>query len=193
MRRGVELVRAAADRLGASTWVKDPDATVKLSSLEAIVSALGEAEVRYLIVDGLAVAAHGHGRVTFDLDLVVQLEDANLRCALDAFGSLGYMPVPPVSVEELTDPERRRRWVEEENMVVFSMRGDRHRETPLDICVEEPFDFDHEFDRAMIGEIGSGLEARLVCPETLIRMKEAAGCAKDLEDARQLRLRLEDS
>lgn len=46
---------------------------MKLSSLEAIVTALQASEVRYLIVGGLAVAAHGHGRATFDIDLVVQL------------------------------------------------------------------------------------------------------------------------
>lgn len=44
---------------------------MKISSLESILRALAEAEARYLIVGGLAVAAHGYGRLTFDLDLVV--------------------------------------------------------------------------------------------------------------------------
>jgi hypothetical protein len=47
---------------------------MKLSSLEAIATALRDADVRYLVVGGLAVAAHGHGRATFDIDLVVQLQ-----------------------------------------------------------------------------------------------------------------------
>lgn len=42
---------------------------MKLASLEAIARALGDANVRYLIVGGLAVAAHGYGRVTFDFDV----------------------------------------------------------------------------------------------------------------------------
>ena len=40
---------------------------MKLSSLEAIAMALQHAQVRYLIVGGLAVAAHGHGRASCEL------------------------------------------------------------------------------------------------------------------------------
>ncbi len=47
---------------------------MKVSSLEAILRALAEAEARYLIVGGLAVAVHGYGRVTFDVDLIVLQE-----------------------------------------------------------------------------------------------------------------------
>ena len=37
-----------------------------LTSLEQIVAALNSAGVRYLVVGGLAVAAHGYGRLTID-------------------------------------------------------------------------------------------------------------------------------
>jgi len=46
---------------------------MKLGSLEAIIRALDVAGARYLVVDGLAVAAHGYGRLTFDLDLVLEM------------------------------------------------------------------------------------------------------------------------
>lgn len=40
------------------------------NSVEAIVGALNEAGVRYLIVGGMAVVAHGYLRFTADLDLM---------------------------------------------------------------------------------------------------------------------------
>lgn len=73
-------------------------------------------------------------------------------------------------------------------MVVFQLRSDQHRETTLDIFVAEPFDFDIEYDRALMGNILPAVSVRFVCLETLLRMKEAAGRAKDEEDIRQLRL-----
>jgi hypothetical protein len=55
---------------------------------------LGEQQVRFLVVGGYAVAAHGHPRYTKDLDIWVEPSPDNARriiAALDAFGfaSLG--------------------------------------------------------------------------------------------------------
>lgn len=41
---------------------------MEVRSIEAIVKALNDAEVRYLIVGGLAVSAHGFMRATRDVD-----------------------------------------------------------------------------------------------------------------------------
>ena len=161
---------------------------MKVSSLEAIVSALRSADVRYLIVGGLAVAAHGHGRATFDIDLVVQLLPENIARGMKALESLGFRPTAPVPVTQFADPQRRDSWVREKNMVVFQMHSDRHPETQIDLFVTEPFDFNAEYDRALVGDILPDLPARFVCLETLLRMKESAGRPKDLEDIRQLRL-----
>jgi hypothetical protein len=166
---------------------------MKLSSLGEIVSALNRHDVRFLIAGGLAVAAHGYGRVTFDLDLVLKLERENARRAVSALESLGYRPVAPVSAQELADPAKRDLWIREKNMVVFSLRSEQHRETPVDIFVTEPFDFEIEYERALVGNILPGVQARFVCLETLIRMKEGTGRDKDREDVRQLRMLLEKS
>lgn len=68
---------------------------------------------RNLIVGGLAVAAHGYGRLTFDLDLVVQLQP-ELR-ALKALSSLGYVPLVPVAAADFADPAKREAWIREKN------------------------------------------------------------------------------
>jgi hypothetical protein len=165
---------------------------VKIASLVAIASALGDADVRYLIVGGLAVAAHGYGRVTFDLDLVLQMQPENLRRAMAALESLGYRPTAPVPVTQFTDETTRQSWIRDKNMVVFQMQSPGHAETPIDLFVTEPFDFDQEYETALIGELEPGLSTRFVAIDALIRMKEAAGRDKDREDVRQLRLLQQD-
>ncbi len=52
---------------------------MKLASFEAIVRALEDAGVRYLVAGGLAVNAHGFLRFTKDVDLVVQLAPDNIE------------------------------------------------------------------------------------------------------------------
>jgi hypothetical protein len=135
---------------------------MKLATLEAIVGALNDENVRYLIVGGLAVAAHGYGRVTFDVDLVVQLQPENVNRAVDALETLGYRPLVPVSTRDFADGAIRHTWVQDKGMVVFQLHSEQHRDTRIDLFVIE----------------------------TLIRMKEAAGRGKDQEDVRQLRLLL---
>jgi hypothetical protein len=161
---------------------------MKLATIEAIVSALNEADVRYLIVGGLAVAAHGYGRVTFDIDLVLQLQPDNVQRAIQALDLLGYKPFVPVKANDFADPAIRKSWIEEKNMVVFQLHSDQHQETRIDLFVSEPFDFENEYNNALIGEILPGLQTRFVGIETLIRMKEVANRDKDQEDIKQLKL-----
>lgn len=161
---------------------------MKLASLEAIVRVLNDAHARYLVVGGLAVAAHGYGRATFDVDLVIQLQPDNVRQAMGALESLGYRPLAPVPASAFAEPATRESWIREKQIVVFQMHSEQHRETRIDIFVAEPFEFDAEYDNALLGEIMPGVSVRFVRIETLLRMKEAAGRAKDMEDIRQLRL-----
>ena len=160
---------------------------MKIESLGAIAVALQDVNVRYLIVGGLAVAAHGYGRATFDVDIVIQLQPDNTRRAMTALGTLGYKPTVPVSAHEFADPLIRESWIRDKRMVVFQLHSELHRETRIDLFVAEPFDFDHEYDRALVGDLIPGMQLRFVGIEALIRMKEAAGREKDKEDVRQLK------
>lgn len=160
---------------------------MKLSTLEAIGRALGEAEVSYLVAGGVAVNAHGHQRLTHDLDLVLHLTPENVRRAMRALAGLGYRPSLPVAADDFADPARRREWISEKNMEVFSLVSDEHRDTTIDLFVSEPFDFEAEYRRALLADIAPGVQMRFVRLRTLIDMKETAGRPLDLDDARHLR------
>ncbi|MBI1864600.1 MAG: hypothetical protein HYR98_02505, partial [Nitrospirae bacterium] len=84
---------------------------MKLASIEAIVRALNEAGVRYLVAGGLAVNAHGYLRFTKDADLVVQLMPDNIRRAFAALKTLGYKPLAPVTAQQFADRDTREGWI----------------------------------------------------------------------------------
>jgi hypothetical protein len=165
---------------------------VKLASFEAIVRALNEAGVRYVIADGLAVNAHGYLHFTKDADFVIQLIPDNIKRAFAALGILGYKPLAPVTADQFADKATREAWIREKNMQVLQLWSDRHRETSIDLFVYEPFDFDEEYANALIKPLYGAIEVRFVGIPTLIKMKEAAGREQDRIDIEHLRMRLED-
>lgn len=165
---------------------------MKLASFDALVAALEEAGVRYLVAGGLAVNAHGYLRFTYDIDLVIQLRPGNVIPAFRALASLGYQPRVPVTAEQFADEAQRRQWISEKGMTVLNFHSDRHRETPLDIFVTEPFNFDSEYEAAPKQEIGPGLFVRFVSILSLIAMKEVANRPIDGDDIQHLRWIMEE-
>lgn len=159
---------------------------MKVASLAEIAGALNTAGVRYIVVGGLAVVAHGYGRQTVDLDLVVQLEPESIQALFAALAGLGYQPRVPVTAAGMADAAQRQRWIAEKGMTVLNFFSDRHRETPVDVFVTEPFDFDREYARAPVEEIAPGVPLRIVRLATLLSMKREAGRPQDLADIHEL-------
>jgi hypothetical protein len=160
---------------------------MKVASFEAIVRALNDGGVRYLVVGGLAVNAHGYLRFTKDVDLVIRLQTADIVAAFSALGDIGYQPSVPITAEQFADAEMREGWRRDKEMLVLKMWSDLHRETPVDIFVYEPFDFDREYERALTGNGQGDPPARFIGIPALIRMKEVAGRDSDLIDIGKLR------
>lgn len=133
------------------------------------------------MVGGVAVVLHGYLRTTLDLDLVLQLERDNLDRALKALGDLGFQPQAPVPLRAFADPQIRETWLREKNMKVFSLWHPDHPGFAVDLFLEEPFDFDAVYRRALRVPLQS-VEATVVSREDLVAMKQAAGRARDLDD-----------
>lgn len=155
---------------------------MEIRSLEAIFSALNEASARYIVVGGLAVNVHGYERLTRDLDLVIGLEEHNISRALRALFAIGYQPAIPLTVDEFANAANRDRWQREKNMIVLKLWSDLHRRTPIDVFIQEPFDFEAEDKLAERMELAPGLVVPFVTCGTLLSMKRAAGRPQDLAD-----------
>ena len=164
---------------------------MKLASFEALVTVLEDAGVRYLVAGGLAVNAHGYLRFTKDVDFVVQLIPNNIERAFNALSTLGYKPSVPITAAQFADAVQRESWIRDKGMQVLQFWSDAHRETPIDMFVREPFDFEEEYGRALMKPLGR-IAVCFVAIPALIRMKEAAGRPQDRIDIEYLRMRLED-
>jgi len=159
---------------------------MEFRSVEAIVRALNTAQVRYLIVGGVAVNAHGYERLTRDVDLVIGLEPENIIRGLRALRELGYHMSIPVTPEQFADASNREVWRNEKNMTVLRFWSDLHRRTPIDVFVYEPFNFAEEYAAAKWEQIAEELQTPVVRYETLIAMKRVAARPQDLADVAEL-------
>lgn len=165
---------------------------MKLASFEAIVRALNDVGVRYLVAGGLAVNAHGYLRFTKDADFVIQLIPDNIMRTFAALGALGYRPLAPVTAKQFADQTMRESWIRDKNMQVLQLWSEHHPETSIDIFVHEPFPFDEEYAKALIKPLYGAIDVRFVSIPTLIAMKQAAGREQDRIDIEHLRMRLAD-
>jgi hypothetical protein len=161
---------------------------MKLASFEAIATALGDAGVRYLVAGGLVVKAHRYPRFTKDVDIVVQLVPRNVLRAFAALRAIGFRTSVPVTAAEFADPGIRSGWIRDKGMQVLQFWSDAHLETPVDMFVTEPFDFEQEYSQALVKRLHDRIDVRFVSVGTLIRMKSAAGRRQDHRDVENLRI-----
>src|ERR1700761_729845 len=132
---------------------------MKLGSLATIFRALQDANVRYLVVGGIAVIAHGYARTTEDLDLVLDFSGDSLSVALHALHDLGYRPIAPVSLFDFANPDQRKEWIENRNMTVFSLVSDQFPDVTVDIFAQEPFDFEKQYALGGWKEVAPNVKA----------------------------------
>jgi predicted nucleotidyltransferase len=155
-------------------------------NVREIFKALADAEARFVVVGGLAVLLHGHLRVTRDLDLVVGLEPSNCRRALDALSSIGLRPRLPIALQDFADPVKRQDWHDNRNMLVLQLWDPVNEERAVDVFVTEPIAFD-ELEAEAVSKDLDGVPVLIASIRHLIRMKQAAGRRRDLDDIEALR------
>ncbi len=151
-----------------------------------IAKRLDEAAVRYIVVGGVAVNMHGIPRMTYDLDLLVDMEDENLRRLLAILDGWGFRPKIPVDAMDLADAGKRKEWIDGKGMKAFSLVNEKWALSEIDIIVDAPVDY----ERACAGAVRivvAGVEIPVISIDDLIRMKEVTGRAQDEADIRYLR------
>ncbi|MDR0842680.1 MAG: hypothetical protein LBP68_04585 [Acidobacteriota bacterium] len=155
-------------------------------SIEQIIQALNDSRIRYLIVGGFAVVAHGYVRFTADLDLILAMDSQNLSATVAALSALNYRPRVPVAFEQFIHPEDRSRWIQEKGLTVFSLYSPDHPLTEIDLFVDPPMDFDAAYASAVRVDIGCGTQATVCSIDNLIDLKNKAGRPQDLDDIAHL-------
>ncbi len=161
------------------------DYPVSLVLYEPVLQALERRSVRYVVVGGVATVLHGHLRFTADLDLVVDLAEAQVRAAVDALLETGLRPRLPVDPYDLADPAIREGWVRERGMVAFPLHDPARPTLGVDLLVEADPAFVRLWEHAIRLPL-STLDVPVASIDDLIAMKRRAGRPKDLLDVAEL-------
>jgi len=152
---------------------------------------LNQRKVRYLVVGGVAGVLHGNPRFTKDLDLFVDMSEANLKKLISAFNALEFTPRVPVKAEDFISEENRSTWMREKNMLAFTFINPKNPFENVDILLSSPVSFEDAYKEKK-EFLSSEVKIPVVSKKNLIRMKEAAGRFQDLEDIKILKS-LEDT
>jgi hypothetical protein len=76
--------------------------------LTEILTSLSKREVKYIVCRGVAAVLHGVERMTIDIDLAVDLSEANLSKLIEVFKTIDLKPQIPLPPEILLDKDTRK-------------------------------------------------------------------------------------
>jgi hypothetical protein len=142
-----------------------------------ILITLADHSVDFVVVGGVAVQAHGHGRGTRDLDVIPRPDLVNTSRLGEALAALGARLLAADRPVDVTDPHLLKRAPLVPLMTVYG------RLDLLNIggTTGAPRSYEELRDRAFEARIdGRGIQVAGL--DDLIRMKRAAGRDVDLED-----------
>ena len=157
-------------------------AAMKIAEL---LKSLSEARVDYVLVGGLAVQLHGYLRSTFDIDLVLAMNDENLTRFIGVARGFGMKPVIPVDIDALRDARQIEQWHRDKGMLAFALREPQAGGNVIDILVRPEITYERLLENAVEAEL-SGSKVRIAGIADLLVMKRAANRPKDRLDIEAL-------
>ncbi|MFZ9707309.1 MAG: nucleotidyltransferase [Ilumatobacteraceae bacterium] len=139
---------------------------------QEFVAALSSRDVRFLIVGGYAVAAHGHPRYTKDLDIWVWADPRNAESILESLNDFGLGGLE-LQASDFVEPN-----------AVVQLGFEPHR---IDILTSVTgLSFDEAYPNRQMLSIGD-ITAPFISLDDLVKNKLATGRTQDLADAEALR------
>lgn len=146
---------------------------------EDLLTEFVQGHVEFLLIGGWAVAAHGHGRATDDMDLLIRPTSDNAQrvyAALQRFGA----PLAQHGVDQgLFSRER------------YGYRLGRKPMLIEVLTTIDGVDFEEAASQAITISV-AGLSIPVIGKSALIKNKRAAGRTKDLADVEALSLSQDD-
>lgn len=146
-----------------------------------LLQSLSDEKVRFVLIGGFAVQLHGYMRSTFDIDLVLAMDDGNLSRFINVAKRFGLTPVMPIPIDSLRDANQVERWHREKGMLAFALREPQEGGNVVDVLVRPEVPFENLVSDAVAGEL-FGRPIRIASIEHLLLMKRIANRPKDLLD-----------
>jgi len=143
-----------------------------INRLTGVFRSFQQHDVKYVVIGGIAAILHGVPRATFDLDILVEATEENVRRMLDAMLDAGLGTAALTTVDQVLSHE-------------ISIFKDRIR---IDVQTSTPgISFSEAWKRRVEMKF-SGQVFYVASKKDIIASKRASGRDVDLEDARLLEI-----
>lgn len=151
-----------------------------------IFKILNENKIKYIIVGGMAVNFYGIPRATYDIDLLLYLEDKNLKKFLNLLKAWGFKPKVPVDIMDFADIKKREDWIKNKNMKAFNVVNPDWAIREIDIIINTPVDYKKAITNAKNIRLYS-VDIPTISIADLILMKSESNRKQDKDDIRNLK------
>ena len=145
------------------------------------LQALVDDTVEFVLVGGMAVQLHGYLRMTYDIDLVLAMNDANLGRFIDVATRFGLKPIIPVPIESLKNSALVDQWHREKGMLAFALREPGAGGSAVDVLVRPDVSYEVLASQAVEGKLFDRV-IKIASIDHLLEMKRIANRPKDLLD-----------
>lgn len=152
-----------------------------MTIFQRLFHSLNHHDVKYLVAGGIAVNLYGIERATADVDIIVHLEKENLLKFVQVAEDLALKPKAPVKLHDFIDPEKRRSWIADKAMMVFSLYDTKNPFFLLDVFVESPFNFEDVYKKRKDLTF-EDTTIPVVPIKTLVEMKQGSDRPQDRAD-----------
>lgn len=159
--------------------------TGKMLDYIGIFKKLNDEGINYIVAGGLAVNFYGIPRMTYDIDILVDLEEKNLKKLLSLLEAWNFKPRAPVKMMNLTNPIIRQNWIKNKGMKAFTLINPDWVISEIDIIIDSPIDFLEASKKINCFEI-KDVKVPVISLDDLITMKESSQREQDKADIRHL-------
>ena len=139
-----------------------------MNYFEQVFKSLNKEKIKYIVVGGVAVNLHGYLRFTGDLDILLLLEEENLKKMDKLMQKLGYS-------------ER----LEEKNMKAYSFMPPKENPLQIDIINEESLKYKKIVENKITKRIDN-TSIPVISIDDLIKMKRKSDRQQDFMDLEAL-------
>lgn len=151
-----------------------------------IFKRLNEKRIKYIVVGGVAVNLYGIPKMTYDIDLILDLEDKNLKMFLGLLREWGFKPKLPVNIMDFAKSEKRKTWIKNKNMKAFCLLNPEWAMSEIDVVISAPLDYEKASKNIKYITLHD-VSIPTISIDDLIKMKQRTNRQQDKADIRYLR------
>lgn len=148
-------------------------------------------KIEYLLAGGLAMNLYGLPRMTYDVDILVNLTESNLVKLNNTLKKLHYKPIIPEPIFKVLDPKIKEDWIKNKNMSAFSYFNKDNKFSTVDVVINHNLDFNQAFQNKTVFD-SPDYKIYLINIKDLLKIKEFSNRAKDQEDVGRIQRLLKD-